>query len=67
MTQKVQQLLPVHQQYLLHRHALVRVRHKDFENVEPLILHHFPVVSEQVHADLQVLPPVDVGGHDVVV
>jgi len=35
--------------------------------MKALVLHHLAVVSEQVHANLQMLSAVDVLGHDVVV
>lgn len=40
---------------------------KHLEDMEAFVLDHLAVVSEQVHADLEVLAAVDVGGHDVVV
>lgn len=45
----------------------MRVRHKHLEDMEALVLHHLAVVSEQVHADFEVLASVDVGDHDAVV
>lgn len=45
----------------------MRVRDKDLEDVEALVLDHFAVVAEEVHADLEMLAAVDVGGHNGVV
>ena len=45
----------------------MRVRDKDFEDVEAFVLDHFAVVLEQVHAEFEVVAAVDVFGHDVVV
>lgn len=67
MRQEMQQLLPVHNQDLLHGDRLIGVGHKDFKDVEALVLYHLAVVAQQVHADLEVLAAVHVGGHDVVV
>lgn len=38
-----------------------------FEYVEPLVLHHFSVVPQQIHTQLQVISSVNVCGHDIVV
>lgn len=65
--QEVQQLVAVHQQDLLNGHRLVRVSHKDLEDVKPFVLNHLPIVSQEVHYDLEVLASVDVCSHDVVV
>lgn len=67
MRQEGQQLLPIHKQDLLNCDRLVRVRHEDLKDVKALVLHHLAVVAEEVHADLEVLAPVDIGRHDVVV
>lgn len=39
----------------------------NLEYMKPLILDHFAIVLQQVHAELQVLSPVDVGSHHIVV
>ena len=65
--QELQQLVPVHDQDLLHGYRLVGVGHKHLEHVETLVLYHLAVVAQQVHADLKMLAAVDVGRHDVVV
>ena len=39
----------------------------NLEDVKALVLHHLAVVAQQIHAQLQVVTRVDVGGHDVVV
>lgn len=67
MRQEVQKLISIHKQDLLHRNRLVRVGDEDLEDVEALILHHLTVAPKKVHADLEVLTPVDVGGHDVII
>lgn len=46
---------------------LVRVGHKDLENVKALVLHHFAVIAKQVHAYLQMISAVDVSRHNTVV
>ncbi len=65
--QELQQAIPVHNQDLLHGDRFVRVGDEDLEDVEALVLDHFAVVAQQVHADLEVLAAVDIGRHDVVV
>jgi hypothetical protein len=65
--QECQELVPVHQQDLLNRHRLVRVCHEDLEHMESLVLNHFPVIAEKVHANLEMLTSVDIGRHDAVV
>lgn len=67
MRQEVQQFIAVHDKNLLHSNRLVGIRDEDFENVEAFVLHHLAIVSEEVHADLEVLAAVDVGDHDAVV
>ena len=39
----------------------------DLEDVETLVLHHFTVVSEQVHEELQVISFVHVSNHDSII
>jgi len=67
LRQEGQQLVPIHDEDLLHRNRLVGVGDEDLEDMKALVLHHLAVVSEQVHANLQMLSAVDVLGHDVVV
>jgi len=67
MRQEVQQLVAIHQQDLLNGNRLVRVSHKDLEDVEPFILNHLSIISQEVHYDFEVLASVDVCCHDVVV
>ena len=35
--------------------------------MEPLVLHHFPVVPQQIHTQLQVIPSIDVCCHNIIV
>lgn len=65
--QKVQELLPVHEEYLLDWNGFVGVGNKDLEHMEAFILNHFPVVSQEIHADLQMLASVNVCRHDIIV
>ena len=43
------------------------IGNKDLEDVEALVLNHFSVVAEKIHANLQVFAAVDVGYHDAIV
>jgi len=45
----------------------VRIGDKNFENMETLILNHFSVVSEKIHANLQMLSAVNVCRHNAVI
>jgi hypothetical protein len=45
----------------------VWIGNEDLEYVKALVLNHLPVVSEKVHADFQMLPPVNIGGHYIIV
>lgn len=67
LRQEGQQLVPIHNQDFLDRNRLVRVGHKDLEDVEAFVLHHFAVVAQQVHADLEMFSSVNVLRHDVIV
>jgi hypothetical protein len=44
--QEGEKLLTVHEEDLLHGDRLVGVGHEDFEDVEALILDHFPIVAQ---------------------
>lgn len=35
--------------------------------MKPLVLHHLPIVSQQIHAQLQILSTGDVFRHDIIV
>lgn len=67
MRQEVEQFLAVHEQDLLDGDGFVRVGNKDLEYVEPLVLDHLSIVSQEVHTDLQVLASVDIRCHDIIV
>lgn len=67
MRQEIQELVSVHEKDFLDGNGLVWVGHKYFEDVESLILHHLPIIAQQVHANLQMLTPVYIGRHDAVV
>lgn len=67
MGQKGEKLIPVHEQDLLNGNGFVRIGNEDFENMEAFVLHHLPVVSQQVHTYLQMLATVNVCGHDAIV
>ena len=45
----------------------MRIGDKNFENMETLILNHFSVVSEKIHANLQMLSAVNVCRHNAVI
>jgi hypothetical protein len=81
--QEAQKLLAVAYQNLLHRVRLVWVCDKDLamldhlnaclpqklylEHVEPLVVDHFSVVSQQPHDDLEVIAGINVLCHDIVI
>lgn len=39
----------------------------DLENVKSLILHHLPVVSEEIHASFEVVSAVNICRHDIII
>lgn len=65
--QELEELFTVHQQDFLHGDGLVRVGYEDLEHVKALVLDHLAVVTQEIHADLEVLAAVDIGRHDVVI
>lgn len=67
MREESKELLSVHEEDLLNGDRFVWICDEDLEDVEALVLDHLAVVAEEVHADLEVLAAVDVGGHDAVV
>lgn len=67
MLQKLEESFPVYEKYLLHRNRFVRIGNKDFEDMEAFVLNHLSVISQQVHADLEMLSSVHVRGHYCVV
>lgn len=67
LRKKREEFLTIHEKDLLHGYGLVGVGHKDLENVEALVLDHFPIVSEKIHANLEVLAAINVRRHNVIV
>ena len=65
--QEREKLIAIHEQDLLDSNGLVGVGNKDLEDMEALVLDHFPVVAEEVHADLEMLAPINVCSHNAVV
>jgi hypothetical protein len=80
--EEAQELLAVADQDLLHRMRLVWVGDENLESqitrltfqggmyledMKTLVIDHFPVVSQQLHDDLEVFARVDVLCHDIVV
>ncbi len=37
------------------------------ENVKPLILYHLSVISQKIHAKLEVLATIDIGSHNLII
>jgi hypothetical protein len=80
---EAQEFLSVTNQNLLYRVGFVWIRNKDLqlldyvlagfdrisylEDVESLVINHFPVVSQQPHDDLEVISRVNILCHDIVV
>lgn len=65
--QESEELVPVHDEDFLDGDRLVRVGDKDLKHVEAFVLDHFAVVTQEVHADLEMLARIDVACHDGVV
>lgn len=65
--QEPQQPPSVLHQYPPHLVALIWIRDKHFEHMKRFVLHHLPVVFEQVHGEFEIIATSDVGGHDNVV
>lgn len=65
--QKFEQSFPVIDQYSLHSDRFIRIGDKHFKDVEPFILHHFSVVSQEVHASFEVIAAIHIRCHDIVI
>jgi len=63
ISQEGQQLVSVDEKDFLYGNGLVRIGYKDLEHVKALVLNHLPVVSQKVHANLQMLPSIDISCH----
>jgi len=61
--QESQQSLSIDKQDLLYRNGFVRIRNEHFENVEALVLYHLSVITQQIHAYLEMLASVNIRSH----
>ena len=52
---------------LEHGGAFIGIGHEDFEDVESFVLNHSSMVTQQLHAQFEVLALRHVGGHDSVI
>jgi hypothetical protein len=60
-------LIAVHEKNFLDSNGFVRVGNKDLEYVEPLVLNHFPIIAQEVHAYFEVLATINISSHYAIV
>lgn len=67
MRKECEELIAIHEKNFLDSDRLVWVGNEDLEYMKPLVLNHFPIIAQEVHAYFKVLATVNVSSHYAIV